>query len=526
MTDDSGTKNSDLHFPGGVSRRRFLGMGALGLASLVVAPPVFTSAFAANGYPGHRSRARRVLLRGGTVLTLDRFIGDFARADVLIEDEKIKAIHSDLGRVDDAEVIDAAGMIVMPGFVDSHRHMWQGLVRNIGPDDVLDDYVKKILFGHALQMTPNDVYLGDIVSALSAINSGITTILDWSHIANTPAHTEAAIQALQDAKIRAVYGYGPSFGLNPPWYDPASPGQYPQYIRTLRPKFFNTSDQLLTLALAAAGPEFSLLGVQSSVIEWNIAREVGARITVHVGVGKQADARGLQQMGNMGLLKDDTTYIHCCTLNDTERKMIADTGGTVSLAVPIEMQMGHGTPPIQQFLDLGVRPSLSVDVETNQPSDMFTQMHACLALQRELYIASHKDDCLFEFTFVSPVACKNNLLNVRDVLELATVEGARANGLLHKTGTLTPGKQADVILLRTNKINVAPMNDAVGAIVLGMDSSNVDSVFIAGRAVKRNGRLVGVDVARLLREAERAREALLARSGTTAAASREAMALS
>lgn len=509
MKDDSNTKGFVGPRREAVSRRRFLGTGALGLAGALLAPPPFlNSALATGGEHGRHRQRGRLLLKGGIVLTLDGDRSPF-KGDVLIEDGKIEAVRPHVNA--HAEVIDASDMIVMPGFIDTHRHMWQGLLRNIGPDDVLDDYVKKILFGHALKMTPDDVYLGDTVSALSAMNSGITTILDWSHIANTPAHTEAAIHALQDAKIRAVYGYGPSFGLNPPWYDPASPGKYPQYIRTLRPKFFNTTDQLLTLALAAAGPEFSLKGVESSLIEWKIAREVGARITVHVGVGKQSFAGGLQQMGTMGLLKNDTTYIHCSTLNDTTMKMIADTGGTISLAVPIEMQMGHGTPPIQQFLNLGVRPSLSVDVETNQPSDMFTQMHACFALQRELYIASHKDDCLFEFTFVSPAACKNNLLNTRDVLEFATVEGARATGLLHKTGTLTPGKEADVIMLRGEALNVSPLNDAIGAIVLGMDTSNVDSVFIAGRAVKRNGRLVGVDVEHLKRKAENARDALLRR---------------
>jgi 5-methylthioadenosine/S-adenosylhomocysteine deaminase len=509
MKDDSSSRKFLSLGKRGISRRRVLEMTAFGLAgTLLPSAPLVGPAFANEDH--ERDRRRRVLLKGGFVLTLDDRLGDFARGDVLIEGEKIRDIGQQL-HVGDAEVIDCSGMIVMPGLIDTHRHMWQGLLRNIGPDDVLDDYVKKILFGAALKMTPQDVYLGDTISALSALSSGITTILDWSHIANTPAHTEAAIHALQDAKIRAVYGYGPSFGLSPPWYDPASPGLYPQYIRTLRPKFFNTTDQLLTLALAAAGPEFSLLGVDSSLIEWKIAREVGARISVHVGVGKQADARGVQRMGQMGLLKNDTTYIHCCTLNETEMRMIADTGGTVSLAVPIEMQMGHGTPPIQQFLNLGVRPSLSVDVETNQPSDMFTQMHAAFALQRVLYNESHRDDCFFEFTFVSPVACKTNLLNTRDVLKFATIEGARANALLHKTGTLTPGKQADVILLRAKQINVAPINDVVGSIVLGMDRSNVDSVFIAGNAVKRNGRLVGVDVDRLVRKADFAREALLAR---------------
>jgi len=510
MNDDSSIKRLTRLSNRGISRRRVLEMTALGLAgTLLPTAPLVGRAFANDDRD--RGRRRRVLLKGGFVLTLDEKIGDLPQGDVLIEGEKIGAIGRHLHDGGDAEVINCSEMIVMPGLIDTHRHMWQGLLRNIGPDDVLDDYVKKILFGHALKMWPEDVYLGDTISALSAMSSGITTILDWSHIANRPAHTEAAIHALQDAKIRAVYGYGPSFGLSPAWYDPASPGQYPQYIRTLRRKFFNTDDQLLTLALAAAGPEFSLLGVRSSLIEWNIAREVGARISVHVGVGKQSDARGLQQMGRMGLLKNDTTYIHCCTLNDIEMKMIADTGGTVSLAVPIEMQMGHGMPPIQKFLDLGVRPSLSVDVETNQPSDMFTQMHACFALQRALYNESHKDDCFFEFTFVSPVACKAKLLNTRDVLKFATIEGARANGLLRKTGTLTPGKQADVILLRAEQINVAPVNDVVGSIVLGMDRSNVDSVFIAGNAVKRSGQLVGVDVNRIARNAEKAREALLAR---------------
>ena len=298
MKDDSSIKRLSKAGGGAVSRRRVLEMTALGLArTLLPTAPLIGPAFATDDRD--RSRRRRVLLKNGFVLTLDDRLGDLPQGDVLIEGEKIK----DIGRfhhVADADVIDCSGMIVMPGLIDTHRHMWQGLLRNIGPDDVLDDYVKKILFGFALKMTPEDVYLGDTVSALSAMSSGITTILDWSHIANTPAHTEAAIHALQDVKIRAVYGYGPSFGLSPAWYDPASPGQYPQYIRTLRSKFFNTPDQLLTLALAAAGPEFSLLGVQSALIEWKIAREVGARISVHVGVGKQADARGLTQMGNMG----------------------------------------------------------------------------------------------------------------------------------------------------------------------------------------------------------------------------------
>ena len=181
-------------------------------------------------------------------------------------------------------------------------------------------------------------------------------------------------------------------------------------------------------------------------------------------------------MGAAGLLGPDTTYIHCTTLNDTEIQMIVDTGGTVSLASPVEMMMGHGMPPIQKFLDRGLRPSLSVDVETNVPADMFNQMRSVLTLQRAMAAAQGKPP-----------------ISIREVLEYATVEGARANGLDTKVGTLTPGKQADVIMLRTDRMNVTPLNDPTTAVVVGMDTGNVDTVLIAGQVMKRHGKLLHVD---------------------------------
>jgi len=477
---------------GNLSRRGMLGLGAaLGVAG------ASTPAWA---HAGRGKRGPRLLIQGGIVLTLDPALGDFAKADVLIEDGKIVAVGRSLP-AHGAHVVDASGKIVMPGFVDTHRHLWQGLIRNSGPDDLLGDYLTNVLFGVAPVITPDEVYVGDLVSALSALNSGITTILDWSHIATTPEHTDAAIAALTASGIRGVYGYGPNFGVTPPWYEnPASP--YPNDLRRLKAQYFSSSDQLLTLALAAAGPEFST--VDAAVTEWNIAREVGARISVHVGVGGLGQSGLLAELASRVPLGDDTTYIHACTLSDYEWELIAASGGTVSLAVPVEMQMGHGMPPIQKAIDFGIRPSLSVDVETNQPTDMFTQMHGCFALQRALLNQDHL------FPDVSHVP---ELLRARDVLEFATIEGARANGLGCKVGTLTPGKQADIILLETRALNVAPINDAVGAVVLGMDSSNVDSVFVAGRAVKWQGRLIGVNVPHLLRQAEEARLRLLERVG-------------
>jgi 5-methylthioadenosine/S-adenosylhomocysteine deaminase len=251
---------------------------------------------------------------------------------------------------------------------------------------------------------------------------------------------------------------------------------------------------MMTLALAAPGPEFTDFEITRD--HWKLARETDARITTHVGVGSYGLEGKVQEFGEAGLLGADTTYIHCTTLNDSEIQMIVDSGGTVSLASPVEMMMGHGMPPIQKFLDRGLSPSLSVDVETNVPSDMFNQMRSVLGLQRSLAVSQGKASA-----------------STRDVLRWATLEGARANGLDRKTGTLTPGKQADVIVLRTDRINVTPLNDPVTAVVAGMDTGNVDTVVIAGRVMKRDGQLLHVDWPAVMRRAEDARDHVIEKSG-------------
>lgn len=431
----------------------------------------------------------RVLIKGGTVLSLDRTVGDFANADVLVEGDRIVRVGPGLTATD-AEVIDASGMIVMPGFVDTHRHIWEGVLRNIGTDVPLEgrnSYISFVLHKLAPAFRPEDAYAGNLVSALGAIDAGVTTLLDWSHIQGSPAHTDAVIQALKDSGLRAVFGYG--F----PWWGKWEERQPSWFVRAAT-EHFSTKDQLLTLALAAPGPEFTDFEISRD--HWKLARETDARITAHVGVGTYGQDGKVQEMGEARLLGPDTTYIHCTTLNDTEIQMIVDSGGTVSLASPVEMMMGHGMPPIQKFLDRGLRPSLSVDVETNVPSDMFNQMRSVLALQRTLAAAGGK----------APVA-------PREVLEYATVEGARANGLEAKVGTLTPGKQADLILLRTDRMNVTPLNDPATAVVTGMDTGNVDTVLIAGRVMKRGGTLLHADWDAVKRMAVESRDHVVHKSG-------------
>lgn len=431
----------------------------------------------------------RTLLKGGCVLTLDSSIGNFYEADVLIEGTKIAEVGPNL-EVADAEVIDASDMIVMPGFIDTHRHMWEGILRNIGVDVPLEgevSYLAFVLNTLAPAYRPEDVYVGNLVSALGAIDAGITTILDWSHIQASPEHTDAAIKALQESGMRAVFAYGPV------WYETPKP-EHPGWFRRAAKQYFSSKDQLLTLGLAAFGPEFN--SSEGNEADWKLAREVDARITVHVGVGTFGKHGKVAEVGKLGLYGPDTTFIHCTTLSDEEIQMIVDTGATVSLACAVEMMMGHGTPPTQKFLDRGLRPSLSVDVETNVPNDFFSQMRSAISLQRvliyEQMLAGNED--------LPPV------LNARDVLEFATIEGAKANGLADKVGTLTPGKEADIIMLDTTRANIFPVNDPIGAVVWGMDTSNVDSVFVAGKALKRNGQLLGVDLNRVRKMAYDSRD--------------------
>jgi cytosine/adenosine deaminase-related metal-dependent hydrolase len=424
-----------------------------------------------------QAQRRQILLKGGCVLSLDPRVGDFDRADVLIDGATIAAVGPNLTAVG-AQVIDASHAIVMPGLVDTHRHLWEGSLRNILPNGLLSDYTREITGAARAIFRPEDAHAGDLVSALGAINAGVTTVLDWSHIGNSPEHTDAAIAGLKESGIRGVYAFGG--GTSGPR------NQFPQDIRRLRRQYFASSDQLLTLAMATT----------TDAAAWAVARDVGAPITLHVN-----GAGSLMPMA--AAMRSDCTYIHCDNLTDDEWRLIASTGGHVSISGPIEMEMGHGVPPFQQAIAHGIRPSLSVDVETEMPGDLFNQMRTAFTLQRMQVLARER------------AGEKNlpKLLTVREVVEFATIEGARANALETKIGTLTPGKQADLILLRTDRINTLPLNNAYGAVVLNVDTSNVDTVIIGGKVMKSGGQLVGVDVARIARMAEASRDYILSKTG-------------
>jgi 5-methylthioadenosine/S-adenosylhomocysteine deaminase len=431
----------------------------------------------------------KTLIRGGTVLSMDPDIGDLPRGDVLIEDGRIAAVQPDISA--DAEVIDASGFIVIPGFVDTHRHTWETAIRGCAPNSTLDDYFVGVLDYYAPVYRPEDVYSSNLAGALECLNAGITTLVDWSHINNTPEHPDAGIRGLQEAGIRAQYAYGSAnTSLAKYWFYSAEVIPADD-VKRIRDSYFSSDNGLLTMALATRGPGFTQDGVVTA--EWNMARELGIPVTLHAGMGRMAGRFAMvEQLDRLGLLGPDITFIHCCYFSEHEWQRVQETGGTISIAAQVELQMGHGWAPVNKSYQFGLRPSLSIDVVTTVPGDMFTQMRAAFGSERARVNAK----CWEE-----NIEVPETMLTARQMLEMATINGAHVAGVEDRTGSLTPGKRADVVLIDARDINMVPVKDPVAAVTLSADVSNVDTVIVDGVVRKRGGKLLAdIDRARNLVE--------------------------
>ncbi len=437
----------------------------------------------------------RLLIRGGCVVSLDKTVGTRAVADVLVEDGRIAAIEADLGSVD-AEVVDASGTIVMPGFVDTHRHTWQTSVRGVLPS-CLDAYLGTVIATLGPVYRSDDVYISNLFGALEALNAGVTTLLDWSHCNNTPDHADAGVLGLRESGIRAVYAHGmPASGEY--WFD--SVLGHPEDARRVRAQHFSSDEDLLTFALALRGPGVSRPEVVAH--DWQPARDLDARISMHAGIEiTGVHVQAVDELHRAGLLNAATTFIHLNTNIDAELALIAQAGASASVAPYIEMLMGHGHPPIGRLLAQGVTPSLSIDVTASVPGDMFTQMRTALVQDR---IVAFGDD--------PDVAFSPTLMH-EDVLRFATVAGAAACGLEQRVGSLTPGKDADIVLVRADAINTFPVVDPIATVVTSADTSNIDTVLVRGEFRKRGGVLVGVDMTRLRSLIEQSRDHVLNAAG-------------
>jgi 5-methylthioadenosine/S-adenosylhomocysteine deaminase len=441
----------------------------------------------------------RIIIRNGTVVTMDPFLGDFPRADVLIDGDVIVAIGPDLGPMD-AEEIDADGKLVIPGFIDTHRHTWQSFLRGIAADWTLGQYMTGLHLGLSGMFDPDDTYAGNFLGAVEALDSGITTLVDWSHNVDTPQHADAAIQGLTDSGLRAVFAHGGGARM----YQVPSDVPHDQDVRRIREEHFASEDQLVTLAMALRGPQYSTLDVTES--DLRLARELGLSVTLHVGDGEWGRSRPVTRMKQRGLLGPDMTYVHCNTVKDDELVDIARSGGSASIAPDIEMQMGHGWPATGRLLDAGVRPGLSIDTCVSNGGHMFGTMRATLATQRAI------DNDVPGASDLAAVS-----LTSRDVLSFATLDGARTCHLDHKVGSLTPGKQADIVIVDATDLGLTPMNNPVGQLVYAAHPGQVETVLVAGLVVKADGKLLGSVSESARRLGTQARDRVFARAAATSA---------
>jgi cytosine/adenosine deaminase-related metal-dependent hydrolase len=426
----------------------------------------------------------RIRIKGATIVSMDPAIGVLDPGDLLIDGGKIIAVEREISDWA-VTAIDGRGMIAMPGFVNGHLHLWQTALRGIAADWTLDRYFA-VLIGKVVGLyRPEDVHIGNLTGALDQINGGVTTLVDWCHIVNTPAHADAALDALNEARVRAVFAYGTPmtlFGTREP---------HPADARRMRAKRLAADDARVTMALAIRGPDFAPGTAEADI---RLARELGVMASFHVACAKHGPrAQSLVGLAQQNLLGDDINLVHANFLDREEFSAVADKGSSISITPEVEMQMGLGLPPTGATLTAGIPVNIGTDVVSSVSTDMFTQMRFLLQTERALCNdACHRRDAMPERLPVS----------AREALAFATIKAARCFHLDGRIGSLTPGKEADVVLLRRTDINMRAARDPIAAIVLHAGVANVDTVIVGGEILKRGGKLAYPDLSRRLDQLE------------------------
>jgi 5-methylthioadenosine/S-adenosylhomocysteine deaminase len=480
--------------PGLRVTRRGVFKGGAGLAAGVAVAQVLGSDAAAadeaavRRFAGQRAvdPKHRILLKGGTIISMDPKVGDLVRGDVLIEGKKIIAVAPEV-KVGGAQVIDARDTIVMPGLIDCHRHAWEAQLRRINPNSpTLADYMNATHLSFAKAYRPQDIYVGNLLTSLGCIDAGVTCIIDNSHNSRSAAHSDAAVEALLDSGIRAVHASGPPSAGE--WDH-----QWPQDLGRLQKKYFSSDDQLITLRMFS-GP------IREN---WDLARKLGLRITTEFQ-GPQMSSM-LEPLARDKLVGPDNTFNHCGALPEATWAVLRDSGANIDVCPRSDAQyaLGEGICAYQHALDHGMKPGFSVDNETSYSTDMFMEMRVAFFMQRA--IAQNR-------RFNGDQSPPKPVM-VRDVLECATVNGAVCAGLSNKIGAIAPGKEADIVVIRTDDINLYPLNNAVGTVVQAAERSNVDTVIIGGRVRKYRGKMMGLDTNRLKATVEESRGYLFAKIG-------------
>ena len=483
--------------PGPHLDRRHLVGGLAGASLLALGRPAGAqSATSAIDRPGP------ILIRGAIILTMDPALGTLPQGDILVRDGAIAAIERRIEAAD-ARVVDATGCIALPGFVNAHIHLAQAILRGMSGDHTLAEYFRVVVARYSPRLTPEDVSVSDYAGALEQLDAGTTTIFDWSREALTPSHADAALDAMQRSGIRAVFGYGLT-----------GPGQGGDAKRAdilrLRGRF-PSDDSRVRLGIALRGPDTSPMTEAEDDLRF--ARELGLPHAFHVGVQlySQRTPRGVARLVEQGLIGPLANLVHANDLDADEYRMVGGVGGQLCVTPEVEMMMGHGQPATGRALGAGIRPALGTDIATGVSGDMFTQIRSALSAQR-------LSDNLAAAAAGKPL--ERVSLTTRQVLEAATIDGARALGLEARIGSLAPGKRADLILVRADGLATAPAHDPVSTIVLQASTASVDTVVVDGEVVKSGGRLVGRDAGSAVAELSERARGLMARAGAASGAAR------
>src|SRR5580658_4453878 len=427
----------------------------------------------------------RTLFKGGAVVTMDSTVPNLATGDVLVDGDRIAAVGANL-QVDDTQVIDATGSIVMPGLIDAHRHMWLGVMRRMMPDvDDLFAYIGVVAETLGAHYRPLDMFLSTKLTAVASLDAGITTIIDACHSSRSIEHTDAALDALEDAGIRALHMVGAAMDKK------ASTTHLPADLKRLADSW-NHGDGLVRVGLFG----------QLNLDWWKVARDLEMRVLTEF-IGDLAKLG--PEFAKPGVLGPHNIFNHCTRVPQDTWKMFADAGVNITVNPRSDALFGFDdeTFAYQQAIDHGLTPALGIDLDTAFGSDLFGEMHALFGHQRA---AMRYRRFRGEENVPTPIS-------VEAVLKAATVNGARAAGLESEVGTLTPGKLVDIITASTNGVAVFPVSNAIGTIVQAVERSDVDTVMVAGEIRKRAGKLVGIDVAKLAADVAVARDYLLEASG-------------
>ena len=421
----------------------------------------------------------RKLIKDGHVISMDPKVGTGA-FDILVEDDRIGVVESHL-KAQDAEVIDASGCIVIPGLVNAHMHTWQTALRGVASNWTLPQYFRSVHAGLATLFTPDDLYIGTLVGALNQLNCGTTTLGDWCHNNPTPAHTDRAVDGLLESGIRSVFFHGS------PKPDP-KPGQkhfseipHPRSeVERLLKHRLTSRNGLVTLGMAILGPHYSTYDV--AVEDFKLARELELVASMHCAGLEPKTPDGWDRLAAAGLLGPNNNIVHGNNLSDAQLRMMLELGVTFSLAPETEMSQGHGHPITGRLRNAGYAPSLGVDLESVMSGDMFSVARMALASQRALD-NNEARRTNGQLPSTTTVTCD-------EALGWITIHGARALGLQDRIGSLTPGKQADVVLIRADTLNMRPLHDPVASVVMQAGLANIDTVLVAGQVRKRGGQLV------------------------------------